>query len=444
MGLSLRHKLGWGIGSLGVAILFNTQTVLLTRFMTDELGIAAAAAGTLLALTKLYDAFTDPLMGWISDHTRSRWGRRRPWLLLGGLGSACAFAFLFNPPDSLSPTVAIVVGLLAYATFYTIFNVPYMAMPAEMSTDPAERTKLVSWRVKAIGVGQLIGAALAPMLVYWLGGGLAGYGSMAQILGTIAAVALVLCFFGTRGVRETQRQEQTAGFRETLAVLKNNRPFVLLVCTKLLQLSGVAVSLAAMAYLFREGLGRDFRDLGTYFAVNSVGVILVQPLWVRLARHGGKAKLYAVAALGFALVGLSWFLAGPDTTMTGIVVRSAISAVFVGGLLLMGQAMLPDTIHYDWQHSGKRREGIFAGIYTTVEKLSFALGGVFAGFILQWYGYQSSVSGQVVVQTEEAVRGIYVLAAAAPAVLMLLSCIPLMLYPLKESELRQESHHAAQ
>lgn len=443
MKLSLRHKLGWGVGSLGVAILFNTQTVLLTRFMTDELGIAAGTAGALLALSKLYDAFTDPFMGWVSDHTRSRWGRRRPWLLLGGLGTALAFMLLFNPPEGLSPIVAMMIGLLAYATFYTIFNVPYMAMPAEMSADPTERTRLVSWRVKAIGVGQLIGAALAPMMVYWLGGGVAGHGSMAQILGTIAAVALVLCFFGTRGVRQTQPGEQaTAGFRETISVLKNNRPFVLLVCTKLLQLSGVAVSLAAMAYLFREGLGRDFRDLGTYFAVNSVGIILVQPLWVRLSRDGGKAKLYAVAAVGFALVGLSWFFADANTTLFGLVARSAISAVFVGGLLLMGQAMLPDTIHYDWQRSGKRREGIFAGIYTTVEKLSFALGGVFAGFILQWYGYQSSVSGQVVVQSEQAIRGIYLLAAAVPAVLMLLSCIPLLLYPLKESELRQESEHA--
>jgi len=82
-----KHVLSWGLGSLGVAIFFNTQTVLLTRYMTDELGIAAGVAGLLLLLSKLYDAVTDPLMGWITDRTKSKWGRRRPWLVIGGVGS---------------------------------------------------------------------------------------------------------------------------------------------------------------------------------------------------------------------------------------------------------------------------------------------------------------------------------------------------------------------
>lgn len=128
--------------------------------------------------------------------------------------------------------------------------------------------------------------------------------------------------------------------------------------------------------------------------------------------------------------------------MTSILVRSALSGIFVGGLLLMGQSLLPDTIHYDWQQNGLRREGIFAGIYTTVEKLSFALGGVTAGFILQFIGYQSSLSGELVIQTASAVSGIYFLSVVAPAILMLLSCIPLMYYPLKESDLTTDTNHA--
>ena len=418
-----------------MAILFNTQTVLLTRFMTDELGIAAGVAGTLLALSKLYDAFTDPLMGWLSDHTRSRWGRRRPWILFGGLGAALSFIYLFNPPGSWSPVFAMALGLIAYATFYTMFNVPYLAMPAEMSTDPGQRTRLVSWRVKAIGVGQLIGAALAPMLVFRLGGGQEGHGSMGLILGSVAAVALLLCFFGTSGVQATQKDQRRTHWREILAAISANKPFLYLIATKLLQLTGVAVSLAAMAYLFREGLGRNFRDLGNYFALNSIVVIAVQPLWVWLNKRYSKAFLYAVAAVGFGLVTLSWFLADQTTSTVEILLRSGISAIFVGGLLLMGQAMLPDTIHWDFKTSGERREGIFAGVYTTVEKLSFALGGVFAGFTLQWFGYQSSTSAETVTQSDSAVLGIYVLAGAAPAVLMLASCIPLALYPLKESDL---------
>lgn len=159
--------LSWGLGSLGVAILFNTQNVLLTRFMTDEMGIAAGTAGFLLLVTKLYDAITDPLMGFITDHTESRWGRRRPWIFIGGVGAACSFIYLFNAPTSIGPIIGIFIGLIAYSTFYTMFNVPYLSMPAEMSNIPSERTTLMSWRVRAIGLGQLIGSALAPVMVFW-------------------------------------------------------------------------------------------------------------------------------------------------------------------------------------------------------------------------------------------------------------------------------------
>ena len=141
--------LSWGLGSLGVAILFNTQTVLLTRFMTDEMGIAASTAGFLLLVSKLYDAVTDPVMGYITDHTDSKWGRRRPWIFLGGVGSACSFIYLFNIPSSLSAITGVFIGLIAYSTFYTIFNVPYLSMPAQMSTDPNDRSALIAWRVRA-------------------------------------------------------------------------------------------------------------------------------------------------------------------------------------------------------------------------------------------------------------------------------------------------------
>ncbi|HJP43143.1 MAG TPA: glycoside-pentoside-hexuronide (GPH):cation symporter [Gammaproteobacteria bacterium] len=441
--ISLKHVIGWSIGSLGVAILFNTQTVLLTRYMTDELGIAAGVAATLLLISKLYDAATDPLMGWITDHTKSRWGRRRPWLLVGGLGSALAFIYLFNLPSGISSIAAVFIGLIAYSTFYTIFNVPYLAMPAEMSSVPAERTRLISWRVKAIGMGQLIGASLAPIMVFWFGSGQTGHAKMALILGSVAAAALVLCFLGTKGVHQTSPESSNRiDWREAVALIRANRPFLLLILTKLLQLTATAISLASMAYFFQHGLGRGLKDLGTYFALSSIVIILIQPVWVRLAKQGGKAKLYAIAAIGFVAIALSWFWTGTGTSMTSILVRSALSGIFVGGLLLMGQSLLPDTIHYDWQQNGLRREGIFAGIYTTVEKLSFALGGVTAGFILQFIGYQSSLSGELVIQTASAVSGIYFLSVVAPAILMLLSCIPLMYYPLKESDLTTDTNHA--
>ena len=434
-----KHVLSWGLGSLGVAIFFNTQTVLLTRYMTDELGIAAGVAGLLLLLSKLYDAVTDPLMGWITDRTKSKWGRRRPWLIIGGVGSAMAFIYLFNVPSNISVITAIFIGLIAYSTFYTIFNVPYLAMPAEMSTLPLERTRLMAWRVRAIGMGQLIGSSFAPMMVFWFGGGRSAHGKMAIILGFVAMIAIIFCFLGTKGANQTVPKLKTKlSLKDSTKLILENKPFLFLIITKFLQLTATAIMLASMAYFFQHWLKREFNDLGLYFAISSVIIILVQPFWMSLVKKYSKAELYQVAAVGYALISLSWYFSDPQTGMFWILFRSSLYGIFAGGLLLLGQAMLPDTIHYDWQQTGLRREGIFAGLYTTAEKLSFAVGGAMAGLFLQYFGYQSSQSGEVVIQSSTTISGIYFLAAVMPALLMLLSCVPLKYYRLKENDLAQE------
>ena len=437
--ISRKHMLSWGLGSLGVAILFNTQNVLLTRFMTDEMGIAAGTAGFLLLVTKLYDAITDPLMGFITDHTESRWGRRRPWIFIGGVGAACSFIYLFNAPTSIGPIIGIFIGLIAYSTFYTMFNVPYLSMPAEMSNIPSERTTLMSWRMRAIGLGQLIGSALAPVMVFWLGGGLSGHGFMALILGVLAMISIALCAMGTAGARQTAPQEKQKLLTwSAVQLIFENRPFLFLLLTKFLQLTATAVSLASTAYFFQHWLGKGFDVLGIYFAIGSVVIIMVQPFWIRMVKRYPKSEIYKVAAIGYALVSFSWYFTDADSGMIDIAIRGIVSGVSSGGLLLMGQAMLPDTIHYDYLRTGLRREGIFAGLYTTAEKISFAIGGAMAGLLLQFFGYRSSVSGVEVTQSDETIFGIFILSAVIPALLMLLSCVSLNYYRLKESDLAEE------
>ena len=146
--------IGWGMGTFGISSMFNSVNLLLQRFATDFLGIAAAAYGLIYLVSKIYDAATDPVMGALSDRTRSRFGRRRPYLLLGGALCAAAFIALFNAPSVVdSPHALLLLALLLifYSTGYTVFNVPYLAMPAEMTRDYMERARLISFRVYAIG-----------------------------------------------------------------------------------------------------------------------------------------------------------------------------------------------------------------------------------------------------------------------------------------------------
>jgi len=148
--LRLSEQLGWATGSMGTGVMIGALTGYGLYYMTNYLGIAAGMAGSLIGLSKFYDMISDPVMGQISDRTRSKWGRRRPYLLVGTIACPLALLLLFHLPafESSSLTVALIFFvLLLYATAFTFFNVPYFAMPAEMTSNYHERTVIMSQRV---------------------------------------------------------------------------------------------------------------------------------------------------------------------------------------------------------------------------------------------------------------------------------------------------------
>jgi GPH family glycoside/pentoside/hexuronide:cation symporter len=197
-------RLGWGVGSLGVSILFNSYAVLLLFYLTNIVGMRVEVAGLLLTIAKLYNVVVDVPIGVLSDNTRSRWGRRRPWMLAASFLCAAVFVMMFNVPPPLEDGASsgdtsayVLASLLLYATAYSCFNVPYMAMPGEMSDSYHERTAIMSFRVVFIQFGYLIGVGAAPRIAQALGGGLEGYGVVGWLLGVAAGLAMLASFFGT-------------------------------------------------------------------------------------------------------------------------------------------------------------------------------------------------------------------------------------------------------
>lgn len=187
-----RLHFGWGVGTLGASILLNSFAALQLFYLTNVLGIAIATASLVLFSAKIWDWIANPLMGWISDRTQTRWGRRRPYLLLGGLVAGGAFIVFFT--SALTPVsqslVLVTLSLALVGTGYTIFNVPYMAMPSELVDDYKERTKMISWRVFFIGIGTMIGVS-TQRIAELLGDGAEGYAHMATYIG-----AAILVFMG--------------------------------------------------------------------------------------------------------------------------------------------------------------------------------------------------------------------------------------------------------
>ena len=429
--------IGWGIGTIGPIMLLSSVNALQLRFITDFVGLSAGVASLLIVISKLYDAFADPTMGWISDHTTSRWGRRRPYLIVGGLMLALSLVAMFTvPPFESTQARVIYTGavLVFYATAYTVFNIPYMSMPTEMTSTAPERTEIMSYRVYAVGISQIISMFLGAALVQKMGGGAMAYTKMAVILAPVVMISAIIAFMATKRAPFTVRSHVKTPFMEQARSVVTNRPYIILISVKFLTLMTLSAQ-SIFPFFFGNILGADLLKLGTYFAVVSLAFIFSQPLWVWMSAKYGKAFSYRFALLIAIPLWLSWLWAGAAEPMYLIYVRAALIGITGGGALLAGQSLLPDTMEYDYLRTGLRREGIFAGFYTTVEKLAGAVGIGLVGFFLSHAGYIES-RGAHVVQPQSALTAIQYIVALLPAVLSLAGGIAMMFYNLSESKLQ--------
>ena len=384
----LPHRLilGWGIGSLGASTVHNGISFLALFYLSTVLGLEPALAGSLILLAKVYDILTDPLMGWLSDRTRSRWGRRRPWLLAGALASAMALVLLFNPPfQTVTGQIATtVLALLLYATGYTLFGVPYLAMAAEMTDNYHDRSRLMSARTIFLTLGILAGGALAPVLVGTFGGGPAGYARMSWIMAGIVLVAMLGAFAGTRHARGTtptapaHHALPSSPWRSALG----NRPFTTLITSKFCHLVGVSVSMSSLAFLITSVLDRTEAAMGSFVLASAIGSILSMPLWLAISKRRGKRDTYLLAVACYVPVLLSWLLATASEATVLFLARGFLTGLVSGGLTLTAQAMLPDTIEHDFRRTGLRREAMLSAVYSVAEKLASAAGPFLLGLVL--------------------------------------------------------------
>lgn len=470
--LPLSLCLAFGVGTNGTSTLIGVTGIYLLFFMTTMLGIEPAIAGALIFISKIYDLVTDPLMGYVSDRTRTRIGRRRPYLLVGAVLSAASAWLMFNVPTFASDTATMVwyAGvLLVFATGYTFFSVPYLSMPAEMTPDYHERTRLMSFRTLFGSIGLLIGTAIAPIIVSagsatvpgtaaaqptilrpengadcvmpptiagQVAGTLDGYALMGLVIALIVLASMALCFLGTGRAKFSLRDEAPTNFLQQLRFTFRNRPFMLLVATKTLQLTGVTAFSAGLAFYAQYVVQMTGAQLGMFFGLFSLGTMLSLPAWVWFAKRVSKKPAYFVAVSMFALFDLCLLLPGQGDVglMLGIGFLIGVSG---GGLILLGVSMLPDTIDYDFHMTGQRREGIYAGMWSTIEKGSAAIATLFAGAILSWAGYLKTRSGEVACQPESALDAITFNVAILPAAVMLLSLLFLARYDLTREKLAE-------
>lgn len=423
-------KIGWGLGSLGTVSVLYIHSLLLLYFFTTVAGIGPALAGSMLFAAKLFDAVLAPAIGAWSDRARHPTGRRRPFLLAGALTCALAVGVIFStaPHAGWLTLTWAAFGLILLALGYSLFNVPYLAMPAEMTASPQERSSLMSWRVTFVAVAGLVVTALAPALIGALGGGSRAYAWTGVILALLVATAMLIAWRATRRAIFTTSTNATLSALERWRTAWENRPFVLLLAAKILQLFGLAAGSAALFFFVETVLEQPKSVVAVIGLGLSLGTVASMPLWLRIGARLGKRNTYIVSCVAYSVFTLSWLLASPaePVALTGL--RALLIGAFSGGLLLMGQSILPDTIAYDYQRTGLRREGLYSGIYSFIEKTSSAFGPFVVGAVLQLAGYAAlrPAGGQTALAHEAIVLGFVIIPAAA----YLLSVIPLLFYKL--------------
>ena len=430
--------IAWGIGTLGPVTVLTVTNSLLLRYMTDIYGVSAGVAASLIAFSKFYDVFADVAMGLVSDRTKSRWGRRRPYLILGAVLLAVSIVAIFTAPGYQSEQARIwYMGaiLVFYATAYSIFNIPYMAMPGEMTRTYHERTDLMTWRVYAVGLSIMLASFCGPLLLQRFGNGGPAYTYMALVFAPIVIGAGVITFLGVSKAPSTTRPAFQYNFLQQLSSGLSNRPFVVLMVIKFVTLLTLGIQ-SIFPFFFQRILGAPNSVLGTYFLCQS-GMMLVGPsLWLFLSRRIGK-KLTFMAALAISVpVWISWYYVARGEPLSLVYLRGIIIGLSGSGVILMGQSMLPDTMDYDYRRTGLRREGIFAALYTTVEKLSGAVGVAMVGAILGAYGYVES-RGATVVQPASALWAIRFIMVWVPTVISGAGMVALLGYNLDERKLAQ-------
>ena len=225
--LDYRVIFGWGLGSLGLSTILNTLNVLLIAYLTLVVGLEPALAGSLILLTKLYDVATDLPMGWISDRTTTPLGARRPYLLAAAVITPLSMIMLFSSP-SIDPSSYVLVALVLYASGYTLLNVPYLSMPAELAADTHVRTRMMAHRSAFIAGGTFFGVAVAPYMVGALGGGAEAYASLGKLMALVVAAAFLACFIMTGSAKPRPAAAVFMPLRQQLAVIISNRHFLTL------------------------------------------------------------------------------------------------------------------------------------------------------------------------------------------------------------------------
>ncbi|NUT31454.1 MAG: MFS transporter [Hamadaea sp.] len=415
---------GYGIGSVGTGVFSTVPGLLLLYFLTDILAVPAALAGVVVVAPKAIDVFFNPIVGAASDREAVRTAGRTRILMLGAIVLPVAFAAMFLAPgDGAGAAVWVAGAFVAASLAFACFQVPYVALPAEMSSEPDERLRIMTWRIVFLTLGILVAGGLAPVVVEAGGGGRAGYVLMGAVVGGVILAACLTATLSTRWVRSVPG-DKPLGFAAAYRTARGNRPFFLLMSVFVIQAMGVATMLAAVPYVATYWLGDNTLTSALFVCVVAPSALAV-PLWSALARKIGRVRCYGIATVVFALAAVASYPAATAGSTAGVLGIAAVLGLCYAALQVLPLALMPDTIVADAGRTGRVQAGAFTGAWTAGETAGLAIGPGIYALMLTAGGFLSSTFDDPVTQPGSAKVALLLGFTAFPALLMVAS-LPLL------------------
>jgi GPH family glycoside/pentoside/hexuronide:cation symporter len=430
--LSRLTKLVYGSGDLGFSLVGTIIGAYFLFFLTDVVGIKPAIAGIAILIGRTWDYLNDPIIGHLSDRTRSKWGRRRPYLLFGALPFALAFTLMWYRPPFESQVMLAAYYAAAYVLFdaaATFVYMPYFALTPELTDNYDERTSLTSYRMFFSILGSLVAFTIPLMIV----GSFTAANSgkvllMGAIFGLGSALPLLLVFFNTKE-REVFVAQERPKFLESLKAAFKNKPFIFgaviylltWVCMDILQ----TILLFFIKYVLKlEGMS------DTIMALIFVTAIIALPFWEYASRKLNKRMAYVYGVAFWAVTQILLITVGPLVSMPVLVLLCVMAGVGISAAHVLPWAILPDAIEWDEYKTGKRHEGMFYSLVTLMGKIASSIAIPLTAIMLDVTGYIPNAAQQ----PNSALLGIRLLIGPVPAVFLTISIIFALKYPLERAQ----------
>jgi GPH family glycoside/pentoside/hexuronide:cation symporter len=428
--LSVREKLGYGLGDTASHFVWDMVGFWILIFYTDTFGISAAAAGTIMFIARLWDMASDPLMGVISDRTRTRWGKFRPYILWTAVPYGVLAVLAFSTPD-LGQTGKVIYAAVTYLllmTAYTAINLPYSSLGAVMTADSYERTSLNTYRFVCAFIGQLIVSGLALTLAGTFGQGdnARGYRLTVTLFALIAVVLFLVTFLTTRERIQPPPTQQDS-LEQDFRILLANRPWVILATVGVVSFVMFALQNLSLAYYFKYYIGRQ-ESVQLFNVIGSIALIVALPLSKPLAQRFGKKNVFIASSLlsgtFFALI----YLPGAEN-IAWIYALNILGKMAYAPAVPLLWTMIADAADYAEWTTGRRATGLFFSAATFAQKGGWGIGGALAGWLLAAYGYVE----QAAEQTALALTGIKLLVSVFPGLLYMSCALALVFYGLDDA-----------